>query len=213
METNAPRLNIPWLSAWLIILLAGMWICPWVPQLDLIARWQDPNHKITVRIFQFISDSISYISFGVPLITTIVLQVKKNGSARKNWLSLLYVVLSIAIGGLISRIIKETTEEPRPYEIDPRIAQLSVGGGYSLPSGHTTEAFASALAMALLFPRWFVVAPLFLWASLVATSRIYLGVHYPFDIWVGAFIGSLVAFTLFYFVFQQFIYRQPKPAQ
>ena len=172
-----------------------------LPQLDFIAGWQEPENKITVTVFQFISDSISFVSFGIPVMITIIREFKSEASKKQNRLSLLYVLLSIAVAGLISYLMKKTFTEPRPYEVDTRIVQLSVGGGYSLPSGHTTEAFASATALVLLFPRWVVALPVFTWASLVALSRIYLGVHYPFDIFVGMFIGSSVAFVWYRFVF------------
>jgi undecaprenyl-diphosphatase len=189
------------LGLFLLVLVAGMIAAQLLPQLDIIAAWQEPENRITVVTFQFISDSISFISFGIPVIVTIVREFQKNANKKQNRLSLLYVVLSIAVGGLISYLMKKTFSEPRPYEVDPRIVQLSVGGGYSLPSGHTTEAFASAMALVFLFPRWIAAVPVFSWATLVALSRIYLGVHYPFDIFVGMFIGSTVAFLWYRFVF------------
>lgn len=195
----------------IVIYLASLFVCmvaaQLLPQLDFIAAWQEPENKITVIVFQFISDSISFISFGIPLMITIVREFKSEVSKRQNRLSLLYVLLSIAIAGLISYLMKKTFTEPRPYEVDTRIVQLSVGGGYSLPSGHTTEAFASATALVLLFPRWIIALPLFTWASLVALSRIYLGVHYPFDIFVGMFIGSSVAFLWYRFVFWKYLWN------
>lgn len=189
----------------LIICMVGAQL---MPQLDFIAAWQEPENKITVIIFQFISDSISFVSFGIPVIVTIVRELQKESNKKQNRLSLLYVLLSIAIGGLISYVMKKTFSEPRPYEVDTRIVQLSVGGGYSLPSGHTTEAFASATALVFLFPRWIVAIPVFAWASLVAISRIYLGVHYPFDIFVGMFIGSSVAFLWYRLVFWKSVVPQ-----
>ena len=190
---------------YLITLLACMVAAQLLPQLDFIAGWQEPENKITVTIFQFISDSISFVSFGIPVIITIIREFKSEANKKQNRLSLLYVLLSIAVAGLISYLMKKTFTEPRPYEVDTRIVQLSVGGGYSLPSGHTTEAFASAMALVLLFPRWIVALPLFTWASLVALSRIYLGVHYPFDIFVGMFIGSSVAFLWYRFLFWKYL--------
>ncbi len=193
------------ITIYLAVLFLGMAITPNLPQLDFIANWQDPEQTFTVKIFQFISDSISYFSIGIPVVITVVTEFKKQSNKKQNRWSLLYVLLSIGVAGLISYIMKKSFSEPRPYEVDTRIVQLSVGGGYSLPSGHTTEAFASAVALTLLFPRWHVLLPMFCWAGLVALSRIYLGVHYPFDIFVGMTIGSSVSLILYFFAFRKYV--------
>ncbi len=192
---------------YLASIFMAMVIVPNLAQLDFIARWQNPQATFTVKFFQFISDSISYFSMGVPVAITVAREFNKQSDKKQDRLSLLYVLLSIAIAGLISYAMKKTFTEPRPYEVDARIVQLSVGGGYSLPSGHTTEAFASAVALTLLFPRWFVIIPMFGWASLVALSRIYLGVHYPFDIFVGMFIGSSVSISFYFLLFRKHLNR------
>lgn len=192
------------IGIYLIAILSAAAIMPTLPQLDFIAEWQDPKNLVTVKIFRFFSDSVNFFSMGVPLLIAIATEFKKESDKKRSRLSLLYVLLSIGVAGLISYLIKKTFLEPRPYEVDVRIVQLSVGGGYSLPSGHTTEAFSSIVALALLFPRWYVILPMFCWASLVALSRIYLGVHYPFDIFVGMMIGSSVSLTG-YFLFRKYL--------
>jgi membrane-associated phospholipid phosphatase len=192
---------------YLAVLLLAIVLVSTLAQLDFISSWQNLESTRTIKFFQFISDSISYFSMGVPAVITIITEFKKQSDKKKNRLSLLYILLSIGVAGLISYVMKKSFSEPRPYEVDARITQLSVGGGYSLPSGHTTEAFASAMALTLLFPRWFVFIPMFSWASVVAMSRIYLGVHYPFDIFVGMLIGSSVSFALYTFFFAKYLNR------
>lgn len=176
-----------------------VWV-KFLPQLDFIAKLQLAGNPTITTILQFISDSITFVSFGVPLVMLIKGEVGVN--KKRSRLSFFYVGLSIGLAGLVSYLIKKTTSIPRPYEIDARISQWSVGGGYSFPSGHTTEAFASAIAIIFLYRdrRWAI--PMLLWATTVAFSRIYLGVHYPFDV----FGGMLIALTVTFFmrsIFQQ----------
>lgn len=199
-------LSILTLEAFLII---AMVVVHRLPQLDFIASWQNPEDSLVVKGFQFISDSINYFSMGIPLLLAIGYEWRKE-EVKKSRISLLYLLLSIAIAGLISYLIKKSFLEPRPYEIDSRITQLSVGGGYSFPSGHTTEAFASATALFLLFfQRKWVGLIAYAWALSVAASRVYLGVHYPFDVLAGMIIGSSVAYTFYHFIFIKWLaYRK-----
>nr|WP_321450635.1 phosphatase PAP2 family protein [uncultured Carboxylicivirga sp.] len=75
--------------------------------------------------------------------------------------------------------------------------------GFSFPSGHSVNAFLMATLMAyiLLFTyedykrRTFFIIP-FIWATLVAISRVILGVHSPTDISAGALMGSIVAYLI-----------------
>ncbi len=75
---------------------------------------------------------------------------------------------------------------------------LGCGGKYGFASAHASTTFALAMSIWLLLRKW---SPLFgiafLWSGLVAYSRIYLGVHYPSDIFVGALVGMLIAWCIF----------------
>lgn len=76
---------------------------------------------------------------------------------------------------------------------------------FSMPSGHATGSFALAVPLFYLtrdFISWqWRVLPVFL-ASLIAFSRLYLGVHYPSDVLAGALLGSIIGLSL------SFLYEQ-----
>jgi undecaprenyl-diphosphatase len=70
---------------------------------------------------------------------------------------------------------------------------------FSMPSGHAITSFAAALPLFYLTREYIALIwrlyPLFL-ASLIAFSRVYLGVHYPTDILAGAILGSAIGLAL-----------------
>lgn len=90
--------------------------------------------------------------------------------------------------------LKHVVRRPRPYEtldIVPRSFRYYEGkNSWSFPSAHATLAFATATSMSLSAGEWYVTIPALTWAGLVATSRVWLGVHYPSDVLVGAVIGT-----------------------
>ena len=87
--------------------------------------------------------------------------------------------------------IKSIVQRPRPwvaYEGD--LVCLQKVRSTSFPSGHTSMAFATATSLSLVCPKWYVIAPAFLWAGAVGYSRMYIGAHYPSDVLAGALIGT-----------------------
>ena len=94
---------------------------------------------------------------------------------------------------------KYIVRRPRPYiKYEGDLMSVTTEPDPSFPSGHSVMAFSTATSLSLLYPRWYVVAPSFLWASAVGYSRLYLGVHYPSDVLVGALIGAGVAVFSYY---------------
>lgn len=118
------------------------------------------------------------------------------------------MALVIIIGGALlltteylSIFIKEIVQRPRPCynpEINDilRIVPKYCGGNYGYFSAHAINSFAFASYFALLFQNSYkyVSVILLIWALLVSYSRIYLGVHYPSDVFTGIVFGVLLAY-------------------
>lgn len=99
---------------------------------------------------------------------------------------------SIALSWTLAEGAKHFFDRRRPYIRDTSIEPLiKTPSSSSFPSGHSATAGAGALSLSVLYPA---LAALLIPAGLMTMlSRIYLGVHYPFDVFVGAVIGVSTA--------------------
>lgn len=125
---------------------------------------------------------------------------------KYGWKSGLYLfILAAALVGLtdqITNLFKNGFMRLRPCHEESladsmRLVKSSCGGLYSFFSGHSSNSFALATLFSLFFKQHKNIMPiLYVFAGLIAYSRVYLGVHYPIDISCGAmagtFIGALV---------------------
>jgi membrane-associated phospholipid phosphatase len=103
-------------------------------------------------------------------------------------------VISVIVGGVLESFLKTTIARIRPCHALESVRLLSICiEGYSMPSGHAISSFAFATPLFYLTRKYVSLAarwyPLGL-AALIAFSRVYVGVHYPSDIVVGALLGA-----------------------
>lgn len=110
-----------------------------------------------------------------------------------------YVVISVLLAGAISNLFKRAIGRPRPELFDGHglfsFNPFMHNSDYeSFPSGHATTCGALWTALALLFPRfrW----PLLLVGAYLATTRIFVGAHFPSDVVVGFGWGMWFAFLI-----------------
>ena len=89
---------------------------------------------------------------------------------------------------LCNIILKNIVQRDRPCWIDPTVQLLvDVPDDYSFPSGHTSFSFAAAVAIFRYYKGWGFLALVI--ACMIGLSRLYLFVHFPTDVLVGAFCG------------------------
>src|SRR5262249_13574508 len=103
-----------------------------------------------------------------------------------------FLFLAIALPSLFVTLIKRVIGRARPSvgeQIDPFLFKQWVWRPEyaSLPSGHATTAFAAATAIGALWPNMRV--PMFIYACLIAASRVMLEAHYVSDVLAGAIAG------------------------
>jgi hypothetical protein len=101
-----------------------------------------------------------------------------------------YMIGGFVVSSIVTQSMKRIIKRDRPYVTYPSIIKRDEGGSYSFPSGHTSAAFCTATSLSLLFPKWYVIAPSYLYAATVGYARLYQGVHYPSDVLVGALVGA-----------------------
>ena len=100
------------------------------------------------------------------------------------------------------KLFKEVFERARPCHVLKGIRIVDgCGGLYGFISSHAANSFAIAFFVSLLLKRYWWFINLCSWAMLISFSRIYLGVHYPFDILGGMFWGLFVS-LLVYFIYK-----------
>ncbi|KLN64417.1 MULTISPECIES: phosphatase PAP2 family protein [Vibrio] len=145
-------------------------------------RFNQPISRISKAI-SHTGDGHLYLMFGV----LAYLFAGKDGQ-----LFLMAGVLAFTLELPIYWLAKNLFKRRRPQEFSDLVTSfITPSDRYSLPSGHT----AAAYLMASITGHYFVELAVFalVWASLIASSRIFLGVHFLTDVLLGALLGIGIA--------------------
>jgi membrane-associated phospholipid phosphatase len=202
-RTGAPMLSVAQVA--LALVVAAAFIGGAMLALDGWALAQQKRVPIwVIDLFNEITDygrSGWFLwPFGILILALTVLAATTQSFARLTIVALIvrleFIFVAIALPGLAVTIVKRLIGRVRPSVVGPfAYVPLSWRPDYaSMPSGHATTAFAAAVALGAIWPR---ARPLlWLYALVIAASRIIIAAHYPSDVIAGACVGGFTALII-----------------
>lgn len=152
------------------------------------------NHTISTGFFdKFFSIITNVNNWYITFLLLLGVLFFKGGRVGK--LSAVGILILITVTDQTShKLLKELFERARPCNaLSDVFTPVGCTGSFSFPSNHAVNNFAAAAFFTRLYPRY--KSFLFTTASLVAISRVYLGLHYPSDIIAGAAIGFVFGYV------------------
>lgn len=138
----------------------------------------ETNLKAFVRIFTDIGSPVVWF-----LVVPILWMAKKKPAAAALFIALFSVIL-------IAGSMKYAIDRPRPFDIIQAVDPVYRPSDASFPSGHAMTIFAAAVTIGKKWRK--ALIPLLVLAAAVGYSRVYIGVHFPYDVAAGALIGILI---------------------
>jgi len=171
---------------WLITLDFRIWMY-------LHANWR---FEFLDVVMPFIRNQFTWAPLYLFLLVFMPYNFGKHG-----WIWLIGFLLCFAIGDSVSgSLIKPLIHRIRPCN-DPRLADylhliVPRSSGWSFPSSHATNHFALGTFSAITLHgrmKWFWPIPIF-WALMVGYAQIYVGVHFPLDVFAGSLLGILIGY-------------------
>lgn len=143
----------------------------------------------------FITETANPISLSIPISMGAYSLISKDKDLFKD---AFYIAFSSGVNLGMTELLKRSIRRERPATTYPGdLYVYEIRTDYAMPSGHTSGAFATATALSLKYPEWYVIVPAYVWASSVGLSRMHLGLHYPTDVLAGAALGAGSAFITY----------------
>ncbi len=144
---------------------------------------------------------ITRIESWIPLFVLFFVTILHYYRWKKGLIVIGFVLLTFGLTFFLTDFTKDFVGRLRPnntVQLAGLIRILQEPDGFSFFSGHASSGFAITTFVFLSirkFNKWIILA--YVWPLLFVLSRIYVGVHYPSDLVIGAIVGIFMA-LLFY---------------
>ena len=170
----------------------------------MLQAFNSIDRKLLFWIHQHISNPA--LDWLMPVITNqnnwiipilvLILYLGFNADKRGRITLTILLISIIAVDSISAQILKPFFERIRPSHVYAGELNLLVskGGKWSMPSNHAANVFALAVVLSYFYEK--VKIPLFVLAWIIAFSRVYVGVHYPGDVFIGGILGYGLAWIV-----------------
>lgn len=149
------------------------------------------NNGTQNRFFDILMPFVTHFGNWWPLIVPTVFGLVVWGG-RKGRVAVIVIVVSVGLSDYTTgKILKQLIGRLRPCNVLEGVNLLAYCGQYGFPSSHASNMAALAVTGSYYYRR--AVIPLFSIAVVIGYSRIYVGVHYPFDVLGGFVWGGTIA--------------------
>lgn len=140
----------------------------------------------------------------IPLYMFLIFIIFKNNRLKTSIWYVVFILISVGLADFVaSGLMKPFFMRLRPCYEPLVSSQMHIvkdcGGQFGFVSSHASTSFALAFSFSALIKKYRLLNVfLWFWAFLVAYSRVYVGVHYPFDIFFGAIIGCFLSYLVIF---------------
>jgi undecaprenyl-diphosphatase len=179
---------------------------------DKLLEWDRETfiylNSLGIEKYDFFWSTVTTISTWIPLLLLFIVLFFKAYPKKQALYRILTVLVLIFFVITLTDLTKEIVARLRPnndMDINSFIRILKKSKGYSFFSGHASSSFSiTTIVVLFLWKEFKWVVIFYLWPLLFTMSRIYVGVHFPIDLMVGALVGTVSA-LLFYWLHHRLI--------
>lgn len=157
---------------------------------------------------------LSERTFWIPFYILLLYILFKNFGLKRTGLILALTLLMILCTDQITNVFKNYFQRPRPcfteeFQGIMRTVGCDGRGRFGFTSAHASNHFGMALFLGMILRqkyKW-ILGLLLIWAAFISYSRIYLGVHFPLDVFCGAILGLILSglnYKLYRFILKKY---------